>query len=655
MLIVYKKKYKKKRLLNDRIVNMTTVYKPWGREVWLELNDKYCYKRIYIDAGSQTSYHYHEIKSETNYIVAGKVEFWLENEEGVVEKTIMNEGEYVTVLPPRKHRVVAITDAILQEVSTPEVDDVIRIEDDTNRPSGKIESEHNKPGVMILAAGKGERLKSLTENMNKALIPINNQAIISKIIKKFPSEYKFVITLGYKGEMIEEYLNIAFPNYDFEFVYIEDFESSKSGPGYSALACKEYLQRPFYLVTVDCLISSPLPSLNGNWLGVHPTGYPEKYSTVKFDKNHIIKEFVNKSEDGFDHAFIGLAAFTEYEKFWSELENNISAGELVSSFDNPSAYENFEVKVLDWFDTGNLDDLEKAKLYFRDKPLSLSKSSNEVVYKEESRFIKYISNSDRLEGLYHRGIYLDKLTPKNLIKTENFLYYDWVNGETLYAINKIELYKEFISYYLSNVDPIPSSKKDIKNFYQDKTNKRIEKFKELYGNEYFENSYVVNEKKCKSLSEIMKKINLSKIEDNNFTKNFHGDLQFDNILYSSDGFNYIDWRDYFGSSNEAGDVYYDLSKLYGGILMPYNLMKDENNIEYFENNLGVTFSYEKIERMDEIINYFIKSINDSEFEFSKIELIVGIIFLNMAPLHDEKFGKLLWFNGISILSDLIDK
>ena len=59
--------------------------------------------------------------------------------------------------------------------------------------------------------------------------------------------------------------------------------------------------------------------------------------------------------------------------------------------------------------------------------------------------------------------------------------------------------------------------------------------------------------------------------------------------------------------------------------------------------------------MDEIINYFIRSINDSEFDFSKIELIVGIIFINMAPLHDERFGKLLWFNGISILSDLIDK
>ena len=106
-----------------------------------------------------------------------------------------------------------------------------------------------------ISCGKGERFKSLTETINKALIPINNEAIISKLLK-FPSEYKFVITLGYKGKMIENYLKIAFPLHDFEFVYVDDFESANSGPGYSVLACKEFLQRPFYLVTVDCLISS---------------------------------------------------------------------------------------------------------------------------------------------------------------------------------------------------------------------------------------------------------------------------------------------------------------------------------------------------------------------------------------------------------------
>jgi len=84
------------------------VHKPWGKEEWLELNDSYCYKRIYINAGYKTSYQYHEQKKETNYIIAGEAEVWLENDEGIVEKKIMKAGEFFNVSPPKKHRVIAI-------------------------------------------------------------------------------------------------------------------------------------------------------------------------------------------------------------------------------------------------------------------------------------------------------------------------------------------------------------------------------------------------------------------------------------------------------------------------------------------------------------------------------------------------------------------
>ena len=121
---------------------MKIVNKPWGREEWLELNDKYCYKRLYINAGFQISYQYHQVKMETNYIISGTAEIWLENSDGIIEKFEAKDGFYFTVYPNIKHRIRAITNLILQEVSTPEVDDVIRIEDDTNRISGRIEDEH---------------------------------------------------------------------------------------------------------------------------------------------------------------------------------------------------------------------------------------------------------------------------------------------------------------------------------------------------------------------------------------------------------------------------------------------------------------------------------------------------------------------------------
>ena len=114
------------------------VHKPWGKEEWLALNDFYCYKRIYINAGYKTSFQYHEKKHETNYIIKGEAEIWLENNEGNIIKKVMKAGEFFDVHPPKKHRVIAITDIILQEVSTPHVDDVFRINDEFNRADGKI-------------------------------------------------------------------------------------------------------------------------------------------------------------------------------------------------------------------------------------------------------------------------------------------------------------------------------------------------------------------------------------------------------------------------------------------------------------------------------------------------------------------------------------
>ena len=70
------------------------IYKQWGKEEWLELNDKYCYKRIYLNAGTKTSYQYHLKKQETNYLISGTAEVWLEQDERVVEKKMMEGGEY---------------------------------------------------------------------------------------------------------------------------------------------------------------------------------------------------------------------------------------------------------------------------------------------------------------------------------------------------------------------------------------------------------------------------------------------------------------------------------------------------------------------------------------------------------------------------------
>jgi choline kinase/mannose-6-phosphate isomerase-like protein (cupin superfamily) len=449
---------------------MKTIIKPWGKEEWLELNENYCYKRIYINAGYKTSFQYHNFKRETNFIISGQAEIWLENDQGVIEKKVMGPGEFFNVTPPKKHRVIALTDIILQEVSTPEVDDVIRIEDDTNRIDGRIDGEHKTPAVLILTAGLGNRLSNLTKEVNKALLPINNRAIISHIIEKFPKDYEFVIAIGYKGNSIQEYCNITYPSHNFKFINIDNIDGDGSGPGYSALKCESYLQRPFYITTCDCLIDSNMPHLDGNWLGIYPTSYPEKYSTLKLGEKDNVIDYMNKNINGFDMAFIGLAGIWDYEIFWKELKRNMNDGEIVSAFKFPLNYPTFKGKKLKWLDTGNLDDLSKTKEYFKDKPLSLQKDNNEITYKEFNKFIKFTPNKQILLNRIERSHYLKDLIPFNFSNTDNFIFYDWQEGKTIYDVDSLEVYRKFLTFLSKNIsNTTNNSIEHIKKFYFDKT------------------------------------------------------------------------------------------------------------------------------------------------------------------------------------------
>ena len=633
------------------------VHKPWGKEEWLALNEFYCYKRIYINAGYKTSFQWHEQKHETNYIIKGEAEVWLENDEGEIIKKVMKAGDFFDVVPPKKHRVIAITDIILQEVSTPHVDDVFRINDEFNRADGKIDAEHKTPSVFLLAAGVGSRLKNLTDSVNKAMLPINNKAIISNIIEKFPKEYEIVVALGYKGDELEQYCKLAHPLNNFKFITISDFDGEDSGPGQSALQCKEYLQRPFYFIVADCIIDSKLPHLDGNWLGVYPTSYPEKYSTVKIDTQDNILDFVNKSDKGFDNAFIGLASIWDYKTFWNQLQSNIKKGEIVSAFNNVDSYPNFKVKHLKWLDTGNLDDLNKTKEYFNDKPLSLYKVTSEITYKLDNNFLKFNPSKKNISNKSKRAKELNGLIPPNFQNTENFISYKWEPGKTLYEWDSLPLYNKFLDKLSYNIKMSKTKNGDevtFNDFYVDKTKSRMDKFISRFGKKYFTQSFTINGVKRPSFEKIMDKIDLTPLYDNPLYSLFHGDLQFDNIVYNDeeDKFTYIDWRESFGGDTSGGDIYYDLAKMYGGTLIPYNLAKLPNFVSLNEGVSFIDYSYSKSDNLTKFVNLYKNWIIKEGWDWKKIKLITALIFLNMSPLHDEKFGKMLWFKSLELFDEI---
>jgi thiamine kinase-like enzyme len=141
--------------------------------------------------------------------------------------------------------------------------------------------------------------------------------------------------------------------------------------------------------------------------------------------------------------------------------------------------------------------------------------------------------------------------------------------------------------------------------------------------------------------------------DNPMYTLFHGDLHFDNILWGSflKKFTYIDWRESFGGSTKGGDIYYDLAKLYGGTIIPYDMMKESDAIELVEGSTEITYSYYASENLSGFKREYEAWITKNGFDLNKVKLITAIIFLNMSPLHDEKFGKMLWFKSIELLSE----
>jgi mannose-6-phosphate isomerase-like protein (cupin superfamily) len=109
------------------------VAKPWGEELIWALTDRYCGKVITIETGRRLSLQYHEEKDEAILVVRGRLRLLLENEQGQDEVSELRPGDSAHVAAGRRHRYEAIERVELVEVSTPELGDVVRIEDDFGR------------------------------------------------------------------------------------------------------------------------------------------------------------------------------------------------------------------------------------------------------------------------------------------------------------------------------------------------------------------------------------------------------------------------------------------------------------------------------------------------------------------------------------------
>ena len=107
------------------------VEKPWGHELWWARTDRYVGKILHVKRGESLSLQYHNVKDETIMLQAGRLLFETRptGEEGELRKVEMQPGDVFHITPGTLHRMTAIEDCDIVEVSTPELDDVVRLED----------------------------------------------------------------------------------------------------------------------------------------------------------------------------------------------------------------------------------------------------------------------------------------------------------------------------------------------------------------------------------------------------------------------------------------------------------------------------------------------------------------------------------------------
>jgi mannose-6-phosphate isomerase-like protein (cupin superfamily) len=113
-------------------VNVVRVPKPWGHETIWAHSDRYVGKILHINAGHELSVQYHNKKDETVHLLSGEISYRVKTNE-LLEDMRLRVGESFRITPGTVHQMVAVTDCDVLEVSTPELDDVVRLSDKYGR------------------------------------------------------------------------------------------------------------------------------------------------------------------------------------------------------------------------------------------------------------------------------------------------------------------------------------------------------------------------------------------------------------------------------------------------------------------------------------------------------------------------------------------
>jgi hypothetical protein len=479
--------------------------------------------------------------------------------------------------------------------------------------------------VLITTSGLGSRLGDFTKFTNKSLIRIKDKPVISYIIENYPKNTEFVITLGYFGDHVKQFLKIAYPDKKFTFIKIDKFEGEGSSLLYSLLKAKKYLQCPFIFHASDTLVFEKIPAPSINWNGGFKGTNGADYRS--FDVvDGVIEKFYDKGMINPDYLHIGLVGVHDYKTFWKEAkkggESDVDVLEKMNGFK--------VVEFKEWSDTGNVQSLYETWAKFNDLNRVMDKTS-EGTFFINGYVIKFFADKDKLKNRVKRAKILKKFVPKIIDSSTNFFKYKFVKGKLLAdTITPKELGK-FFDWLDTKFAKLVNKDitKQCKKFYYDKTMERVNMF--LTSHNLKDKKDIINGIKVPTISFMLNFVPFTGIAGR-----FHGDLILDNVLKTKGGYILLDWRQDFAGDLEIGDLHYDLAKLSHSLIVNHNIVKKGqftikiNKDEVFVDILRPN----RLVECQEILKHN-----------RELSILTALIWLNMSPLHQHPFDLFLYYFG----------
>ena len=518
--------------------------------------------------------------------------------------------------------------------------------------------------VCLPAAGTGSRLGGLTKFINKSLVSIANRPTLSHLIEQFPGDTEFVIALGHKGHLVREFLALAFPQRQFFFAEVQPFEGPGSGLGLSLLACKQYLQQPFIFMSCDTLVKEPVPAPGENWMAYAEVSDLTPYRTLALEDGRVVALCeTGEGQAGTHKPYIGLSGIHDYQRFWLSMETGGERAIQSGEAHGLRALMPLQIRAhgFTWYDTGNPQALARAREAYQEPGApNILEKPNEAIWFVNDQVIKFSDDQKFIANRVKRVHELRGFVPEVKGVQPHMYRYPRVEGKVLSEVVTIPLFERLLEHSKGfwmqktlSAAEAQAFRGTCKSFYRDKTFERVELFYKNFSRQ--DGMEPINGVAMPKLETLLNAIDWDWLAQG-LAGRFHGDFHFENILWNParQRFTFLDWRQDFGGDLYTGDIYYDLAKLLHGLIISHELIaKDLYSVKW--RPAEIVYDFHRKQILVECERRFGQWLALQGYDTKKVWTLTALIYLNIAALHHDPYGLLLYALGKVMLKNQIDQ